>query len=144
MLCRKQLAELRPQIPRFREAGADLAVVGTGAPHFAKALQEELDLGGVRVFSDKTRRAFDLAGFRRGLSTLLRPKAVWNYLRAFLSGYAPRELQGDALQQGGVLLILPGGGVAFDFGSEASGDAPLAEDILAALHARNRTAAREL
>lgn len=89
-----------------------------------------------------SRRSFDLAGFRRGLWTLIRPRAVWNYLRAFFSGYAPRKLQGDALQQGGFLVVFPGGDVAFRFLSEASGDAPRVEQILAALHATARAATR--
>ena len=129
---------MRPEIPRIREAGAGVAVVGTGAPHFAKAFRDELGLGDIGILSDESRRAFQLAGFRRGLVPLLRPRAIWNYVRAILAGYAPRKMEGDALQQGGVLGILPGGAVAFSFRSAASGDVPRMEEILAALkkHAR--------
>jgi hypothetical protein len=135
------VAELRPEIPRIHEAGADLAVVGTGAPGFARALRDELGLGDVPVLSDETRRAFQLAGFRRGWIPLLRPRALWKYLRAFLAGYGPRQVQGDALQQGGILIILPGGAVAFSFRSQASGDTPDYEMILGALREHERASA---
>jgi len=133
VLCRKQLTEFRPHIPMIRRAGGDVAVVGTGAPMFAKALQGELGIADVPILSDAEGRAFELAGFRRGILPFLRPRAVWNYLRAFFSGYAPRKVQGDPLRQGGVLVVHPGGKIAFRFQSSAAGDTPPTEDIVEAL-----------
>lgn len=110
-------------------------LVGSGSPAAAKAFQEDLGLGEIRIFSDPTRRAYELAGFRRGLLTLLRPGAVWNYLRAFLSGHRQKAKQGDALQQGGLLLIKPDGTIPFRQISHASGDHADLDDVLAVLRA---------
>jgi len=133
VLCRKQVSELRPQIPRIRQAGGDVAIVGTGAPVFAKALQEELGIPDVPILSDPSGQAFVWAGFRRGILPMLKPRAVWNYLHAFFSGYVSRRVQGDPLQQGGVLVVNPDGTLLFEFRSSAAGDAPEADDIVAAL-----------
>jgi peroxiredoxin len=132
-LCRRQMAELRPHLREIRDAGGDLVVVGTGAPHFARAFQEELGLGDVRMISDVDGRAYRLAGFRRGAGTLFSPAAIWNYVSAFLTGYSFRGMQGDGLQQGGVLVIRPGGEVVYRYESRRSGDHPDPSAIVAAL-----------
>lgn len=129
------MAELRPHLAAIRRAGGDLSIIGTGDPASAKEFQRDLDLGDVRVFTDETRRSHELAGFRRGIWTLLRPRAVGNYLRAFLSGHRWRRKQGDALQQGGVLVVRPDGTIVFRFLSAASGDHPDPDAIVEAVNA---------
>lgn len=136
------MAELRPRIREIRDAGGDLVVVGTGGPSFADAFRLDLGIPDVRILTDETRRAYDLAGFRRGVATLLHPRAIWNYLRAFFSGYAPRSQQGDALQQGGVLVVRPDGRISFRHESRVSGDHPATEAILAAVRAAAGSADR--
>lgn len=127
------MAELRSQLPAIRRAGADVAIVGTGSPSEAKAIQKELQIPDVRIFSDPKGMAYERAGLRRGILPLLRPRAVGNYLRAFFSGYVPRKVQGDSLQQGGVLVVRPGGTVAYAFRSRVAGDAPPLGEILGVL-----------
>ena len=124
---------MRRIVPAIREAGGDLVVVGTGTPGAAKAFQKDLGLSDIRLFSDQARRGYDLVGFRRGFATLLRPRAVRNYLRAFISGHRWRSKGGDALQQGGVLMVRPNGAIAYRQASQESGDHPRNEDILAAV-----------
>jgi len=124
---------LRPSIARFRGAGADLAVIGTGNAAMAKAFREEAGITDVSVYTDEARKAYDAAGFHRGMWTLLQPRAVWNYVRAFLAGYRGGRLQGDALQQGGVLVINPEGVVLYRHVSRSSGDHAEVGEILSAL-----------
>ena len=126
---------MRPSLAKIFESGAGVAIVGTGDAASAKRFQEDLDLRDVAVFTDPARRAFRLAGFRRGLLPLLRPRAVWNYIRAFCAGYRAGRLEGDALQQGGVLVMRPDGAVLFRHVSRAAGDHPAPEKILAAVRA---------
>lgn len=136
--CREQVAELRPHIQEIREAGGDLVVVGTGGPHFAKAFQKDLGISDVEVYIDSARRAYDLAGFRRGVIGLVHPRAVWNYLRAFFSGHKYKGMQGDALQQGGVLVVALDGAIIFRFVSKVSGDHPQTEQLIAAVREATR------
>jgi peroxiredoxin len=135
-LCLRQVAELRPFLPEIRAAGGDLVVVGTGAPHFARAFQEDLGIADLRVLSDPERRAYALAGFRRGMAALFSPRAIWNYLLAFLAGYTYKGMQGDALQQGGVLVLRPGDEIVFRYESRRAGDHPEPSAIVAALKRR--------
>jgi hypothetical protein len=129
------VAELRPHLQEIRDSGGDLVVVGTGDPRYARAFQEEMGIDDVRVYSDAGRRAYDLAGFRRRISALLSPRAIWNYICAFLTGHKYKGVQGDALQQGGVLVVRPDGRIVFRFASRASGDHPKPSDVVAAVRA---------
>jgi len=129
------VAELRPLLPAIRQAGGELVIVGTGDPPAAEAFKDDLGIADVQIFTDERRRAFELAGFHRGIRTLLRARAVGNYVRAFLSGHRPKRRQGDAFQQGGVLVVAPDGTILFRYVSRASGDHPDPRDLLAALAA---------
>jgi hypothetical protein len=127
------VAELRPSVSVIREAGGDVVIVGTGDPSAAQAFQDDVGIPDVDVFSDQGRQAFALAGFHRGIKTLLSPKAIGNYLLAFRDGHRPKRPQGDALQQGGVLVVEPDGSIVFRYISRASGDHPDVRDLLAAV-----------
>ena len=127
------MAELRPFLSAIRQAGGEMVIVGTGDPQAAAAFKNDLSIADVQVFSDVRRRAFDLAGFHRGIRTLLRPRAVGNYVRAFLSGHRPKRKEGDALQQGGVLVVAMDGTVLLRYATRASGDQPDPLELLAAV-----------
>ncbi|HLY73505.1 MAG TPA: peroxiredoxin-like family protein [Planctomycetota bacterium] len=140
LLCREQVAELRPHLQEIRAAGGDLVVVGTGGPNYAKAFQKDLGILDVELYIDSERRAYDLAGFRRGVTALIHPRAVWNYLRAFFGGHKYKGMQGDALQQGGVLVVAVDGALVFRFASKVSGDHPEVERVVAAVKEATRVA----
>jgi len=108
-------------------------IVGSGSPAAARAFAQETDLGDVRIFTDESRLAFERAGFRRGMGTLLSPRAIGNYVRAFLSGHRGGRKEGDAFQQGGALVVAPDGSLFYKYVSRASGDHPDVRDLLAAL-----------
>jgi len=124
---------LRPHVDEIRAAGGDLVIVGSGGSFFAKAFAEHLEMGHVTIFSDEKVRAYALAGFKRGLATLLHPRSAMNYLRALRKGFGQGRTRGDGLQQGGVLVVRPDGRVAYRFVSQASGDHPPPEEIVAAV-----------
>lgn len=134
MVCQEQAAELRPHLGAIREAGGELAIVGCGTPEQARAFRDQHSLD-VRVLADPSLESYQLAGFRRGLATLISPRSMWNYARTFARGYSQAKTQGDPLQQGGVLVIRPGGEVSFRFVSRASGDHVPPARIVAAVRA---------
>jgi peroxiredoxin len=139
VLCRQQVAQLQPHIREIRQAGGDLVVVGPGGPPDARAVQKDLGILDVEVYIDSDRRSYDLAGFRRGISALIHPRAIWNYLRAFFAGHKYKGMQGDALQQGGVLVIAIDGTVVLRFMSKVSGDHPEVELVIAAVREASRS-----
>jgi hypothetical protein len=131
VVCQEQAAALRPHVGAIREAGGELVIVGNGSPAQALAFRDAHSLD-VPVLADPSLQSYRLAGFKRGLTTLVSPRSLWNYARTLARGYRQSETQGDALQQGGVLVVRPGGELAFRFVSRASGDhAPPARIVAA-------------
>ncbi len=132
MFCREQVAQLRDRVDDIRARGAELAIVGNGAPNFAAAFREDFDLDGP-LLVDPDLRAYRAAGLRRGRVELLSPRLPGNALRALRSGQRQGAVQGDPWQLGGVFVIRPGGELAYRYASREAGDHPPVEDILAAL-----------
>jgi hypothetical protein len=133
MLCRDQVAELRPHVSALRAAGGELVIVGSGAPHFAKAFGEDLGLGDVPIFCDRPLRSYALAGFRRDVGSLLDPRVLLHGARALAHGQFQHRTQGDPLQQGGAMVIRPDGTVAYRYRSAVAGDHPKPAVLVAAL-----------
>jgi hypothetical protein len=73
---------------------------------------------------------------RRGLTSVLRASVVVRAWSTWRAGFRQSHVAGDALQQGGVVVIAPGGVERFRFISREAGDHPAPADILTALEAR--------
>jgi dehydrogenase/reductase SDR family member 12 len=132
VFCREQVAQLRDVQDEIRARGAELAIVGNGAPNFARAFREDFALTGP-LLVDPELRAYRAAGLRRGRVELLSPRLPLNALRALRSGARQGAVQGDPWQLGGVFVIRPGGELAFRHVSREAGDHPPVADVLAAL-----------
>ena len=119
--------------PRVRRAGAELVFVGNGDRHFARAFRDELGIK-APVYVDKERHAYAALGMRRGLgATVGSLAAVRNAARALRKGFRQGSVQGDAWQLGGVLVVRPGGEIAYRHLSRTAGDHAPVEDVLAAI-----------
>src|SRR5207248_3802936 len=110
--------------------GGELVIVGSGAPHFARAFREDMEIPDVPVFSDEDLRSYRLAGFQRTVGGVLHPKAAWAWVRAMAGGHMQGRRQGDALQNGGVMVVTQAGEVAFRYASKHGGDHPPATEIV--------------
>jgi hypothetical protein len=125
------------QLHREKDAiearGARLAFIGVGNRRYAEAFRRELGLG-VPLYVDTARNAYRALGMRRGLFVTLLSPAIWRSLaRAWRGGFRQKGIQGDPWQLGGVLVVLPGGHVAYRFLSRTAGEHPPVADILASL-----------
>jgi hypothetical protein len=127
---------LRPRATEFEQAGARLAVIGSGWPAMAKAFAEHVGFpASVAVLTDPGRHAYEAAGFRRSaVLTLLNPRAFVRFIRATLRGFRQGRTAGDPWQQGGALVVRPGGKVAFRYVSWGPGDHASADTLLGALN----------
>jgi NAD(P)-dependent dehydrogenase (short-subunit alcohol dehydrogenase family) len=123
---------LRDRIQAIRARGAELVIVGNGAPHFATAFREDLELD-CPLLVDPELHAYRAAGLRRGRVELLSPRLPLHALRAIRSGAQNAGVQGDVWQLGGVFVIRPGGELTYRYVSREAGDHPPVDDILAAL-----------
>jgi len=121
------------EYPRVRKAGAELVFVGNGNRHFARAFRDELGIK-APLYVDTERGAYAALGMRRGfVATVGSLTAVKNAARALRKGFRQGSVQGDAWQLGGVLVVRPGGEIAYRHLSRTAGDHPPVEDVLAAI-----------
>lgn len=114
---------------RIKAKGAHVVFIGNGAPHMAKAFQEDYAIG-TPVYTDPERVVYKLAEFAKGGSMW---KALKNTPRALAAGFIQGRTQGDTFQLGGVFVIDKAGEVLYRYASEAAGDHPSVDAILAAL-----------
>jgi peroxiredoxin len=136
LFCREQAEQLRAQVDRIHERGAELVVIGNGNRHFARGFREQLGLA-TPLYVDTTRVSYRALGMRRSLRrTLLSPAAWRSGWRALRAGFRQRRTQGDPWQLGGVLVVTPDGRVPYAHLSETAGDHPPVADVLAAIPSR--------
>ena len=113
-------------------AGARLHIIGNGAPMFINSFRDQTGFRGP-IYTDPSLAVYRTAELRRGVATILHPRALLNGARAMRGGFRQGRVQGDATQTGGVVIVRPGGAVAFHYTSQAAGDHPPTADVLAAL-----------
>ena len=136
VFCREQVKKLQAEAGRMAGAGADLVVVGSGAPTFVQGFREETGFDG-RVLSDPNGKAFEAAGMHRGVLSTLNPLTAVKGVFAMLRGTKYGGVQGDNYQQGGVLVIVDGR-VVYEYRSRYAGDEPPIAAMIDAL-ARSKT-----
>jgi hypothetical protein len=126
---------LRPHADEFAKAGGKLALVGNGWPAMAKSWAEHVGFQpSVAMLTDPTRKAYDLAGMKRStVLTLFNPLSLARWGLAFLRGFRQGRTAGDAWQQGGALVVQPGGKICWRYVSLGPGDHPSPARLLAAL-----------
>ncbi len=125
-----QLHRVRDEI---HARGAELFIIGNGAPSFAQAFREDLGIS-TPLFTDPSLETYRLLEFKRGVAdALLSPKVWANAARAWSGGFRQGRVQGDAWQLGGVIVVRPDGSVIFRHASTEAGDHPPVPEILRAL-----------
>lgn len=128
------MAELRSRAADFGKAGARVAVIGNGWPAMARKFAERNALPpGIELFTDPSRKAYDLAGLRRSALLTVGPWALIPFLRTLRRGFRQRRKAGDLWQQGGALVLAPGGKVLYRHASWHPGDQAAPARLLAAL-----------
>jgi peroxiredoxin len=142
--CTEHVALLSPRLDEIARLGVDVVFVGNGAPNFIDGFVQRNALAGLpfEVVTDPSLSAFDAAGLERSRWSTLAPGALVNYARALLFGYRQQRIEGTYEQQGGVMLVEPGGRIAYAHRDRVAGDhAPTADVVDAVLALAARTAA---
>jgi len=137
--CKEGVAKLREFINEFKRLDTEIIIIGNGSPNQAKAFQERY-AHDLPVFVDQTRESYEAAGFKRSAWSTFGPKVFLAGLRALVKGYLPASVQGDVLQQGGALVVVPPDGMAiFHYANQHSGDHPPLREIVTAIEAWRKT-----
>lgn len=127
--------QLHRRIDDLHAAGAELIVIGNGSPQFIDGFRETTGWQGP-LYTDPSLEVYKAAGLKRGVRTVLDARAAWKALGALRAGSRQGRTQGDAWQQGGVLVIAPSGDVIWSQVSEFAGDNAAPDAIVAALVTR--------
>ena len=135
VFCRQQISAIGPLLDRVRALGADLVVIGQGSVDEARAFRDAEKLT-MPLLTDPSRQAYCAVGMRRGLRSVLTPSVLARAFTAWRGGFRQSRPAGDPLQQGGVLVIAPGGVERFRYISRQAGDHPPPARILKALDAQ--------
>ena len=134
LFCKEQIATLGPLRGRVRSLGAELVVIGNGTVEQARAFRDDPQgTGPFPLFTDPTGQAYCAMGMRRGRRSVLTLRLLKHVVRAWRQGFRQTDVAGDALQQGGVVIVAPTGVELYRFISREAGDHPPASSILAAL-----------
>jgi peroxiredoxin len=134
--CTEHVAELAPHVPALEALGVKVVLIGNGAPHFIDGFIARNGIGPqVEVVTDPSLEVFRLAGMERSRASTYGPRAAYNAGRAMLRGCRQTAIEGDVLQQGGVVVIDPSGEVAYVHRDRALGDHPPTAEILEAARA---------
>ncbi|MDQ3936236.1 MAG: AhpC/TSA family protein [Actinomycetota bacterium] len=122
---------------KFDAAGARLVVIGQGTPRHADHFREQFDVQGLEILVDPDRAAYAVAGAKVAtLGELFGPRSVVAGLkRTATDRVVQGTVQGHAAQLGGVLVVAPGGEVAWAHMAEHAGDNPPNDEVLEAVRA---------
>lgn len=124
--------QLHRKIDELRATGAQIVVIGNGTPNFMAGFREQTGWQGP-LYTDPSLATFQAAELERGVLKTFDPRALGATVRAFRDGQRQGRTQGDAWQQGGVLVVRRGGAIAWRHASARPGDNATPDQILAAL-----------
>jgi hypothetical protein len=124
--------QLHRDIEKIRGAGAELYVIGNGTPNFIAGFREQTKYDGP-LYTDPSLDVYKAAELKRGVTKTLNPRAAFSTLKALKNGVRQGLTQGDAWQQGGVLVVATDATVKWQHANEHPGDNAPVESIVRAI-----------
>lgn len=112
---------MRDTAGEITKAGAELIAIGNGTAKQAKRFHEEQKMA-FRLLTDPGLKTYKAVGFKSGALTIANPSVAKRGVKALLQGFRQSRTQGTAFQQGGALVIAPGGKELFRYVSTEAGD----------------------
>ena len=135
MHCREHVVQLHRRIDDLHAAGAEVFVIGNGAPTFIAGFRDEVRWTGP-IYTDPTLAVYRAAGLKRGVLATVNLAGAWRSVGALRRGAKQGRTQGDQWQQGGVVVVATNGDVLWTHASEGPGDNATADQIISALRSK--------
>ena len=123
---------MRDASEAIERAGADLVVIGNGAPNFIAGFRDKSGYAG-ELYTNPDLSAYRELGLARGIARALDPRAALRAVAALRTGFRQSGVHGDAWQLGGVFVIRRGGAIAYAYRSRFAGDHPPVAAVLTAV-----------
>jgi peroxiredoxin len=130
MFCRELAAQVRGVTPEIERKGARVVFIGNGSPAMAQAFKEDFDVTSA-LYTDPSLEVYKAAGMKRGMGSLW--KTMKRAAGALSEGHVQGRTQGDAFQQGGILVVDRTGDISYAHVSEHAGDHPELSEVVAAV-----------
>lgn len=140
MFCREQVAQLGEARDEIERRGAKLICIGNGSPHFARSFREDHDVQ-MDLYVDPSLDTYRALQFERSVGATFKLKTVKSAVRTMSSGFRQGRVQGDAWQQGGVVIVTPASEVIFRHANLRPDEHASIKEILDALDANATPAA---
>jgi peroxiredoxin len=132
LFCKQQAGEFAASRRRIERLGAQLWFVGSGSVEHARDFRDN-HVPRCHVFTDPGGDSYRAIGARTGWRSVANAHSLRAAAAAAARGHRQSATQGRADQQGGVLVITPGGGLAYEYVSRHAGDHPPVGEVLEAL-----------
>lgn len=131
MFCREHVAQLREHQAEIEARGANLAAIGMGDFHYARAFREDISFP---LLIDVERAAYRAVELKSAnLLHLLRRDNAIARKRANAAGHRQHKLGENPFQLGASFVFGPGNVDCFTHMSETFGDNASVSDVLSAL-----------
>jgi peroxiredoxin len=130
--CRGHAQQVWRRRETYEQAGARVYFIGNGLPQHIPAFRKEMGLDGATILTDPDLAAFDAAGFKRSFLGTFGTQAAFNFFSLRKQGLwqtISEPGQGNRLQLGGVVLMMPDGHLRYKYTSVALGDFPPQSDL---------------
>jgi hypothetical protein len=124
------VAELRPHVDELRGIGIEPNVIGSGTPAEAREFAELMNTGTLPIWSDPALASYRAAGLKRSIGATLGPSTWLKGAKAMLT-HRQRRTAGDRWQHGGAMYVRPDDAVTWHFISQAGGDHPPLDQLIA-------------
>jgi peroxiredoxin len=132
--CREQVAQLRREYARFREAGVEIVCVAQGDPKTGKAFSIFFDLPFPLLVCGDDLAVYQAYGLERGtLGQLFGLRSWTRGVRATLQGHLIGKLAGDGFQMPGVFIVDRLGTIRYAHRHTDATDNPTPEELLRAV-----------
>jgi len=133
--CQEHIAQLRRDLDRFQQYGANIGLLTVTPPANAKQFCEDRDLTtSFTCLCDPAKNAYHAYDLSRGTSyELLSPHVIARGLQATLHGHFNGRPKGDPFQMPGVFIVDQGGIVRYVHRHKDAADNPPNAELLAVL-----------
>lgn len=126
------MVQLHREQAALDATGASVVVIGNGGPSFIEDFRQTTKFEGP-IYTDPSLAVYEAAQLERGVGTFLKLGAVTRTFGALRRGARQGKTRGDALQQGGVVVVDRDDRVRYHHVSQYPGDNASPAQIVAAL-----------
>lgn len=115
--------------PSYRAVGAEVVLIGNGKPEWGRWFRDETRIE-IPLYCDPRKATYEAVGMTRGWFKVFSPRAALSAIRALRAGHRQASVKGDALQNGGVVILDKAGTVVWRFVQQSSGDLSNGDEVL--------------